>query len=68
MMSTLYTHPGVTGPHDCPNDAYPTFTDDGREVGMHTLEQAISRFGDAEYDPETRTITAASGGEELVRD
>ena len=56
-MSTLYTHPSFSGPHDARPGACMAYDGEGIEVGYMTLEQARKWFAHAEYDPETNTIT-----------
>ena len=55
-MSTLYTMPGMTGPHDAKPGACKTYDGYGRDLGMMTIDDA-RKLGEAEYDADTNTIT-----------
>jgi len=60
-MSSLYTMPGMTGPHDRKIGAVSTYDGYGVELGMMTLEDARA-LGPAEYDAATDTITVTDRG------
>ena len=58
-MSTLYTIPGITGPHDLAHDARRTYGADGRDYGMLSPRERVSipGYDREECDPATDTVT-----------
>ena len=57
-MSTLYTLPGITGPHDVAPDARRTYGADGRDYGFcGPKDEPRASAVQEEYDSVTDTLT-----------